>query len=227
MSTRTTRRCKDCGAGNRPAPYPGPRCATHHREHEKSLHPDGLICTKCKKVKPSTSFSNDSSRTSGKFPYCKSCQNKYMTGRPVQDPGARPNGRTCPLCDAEIRGHANRRYCSNYCKDRTKSVKTKYGLDVEQYRSLIDATGGRCPICEKRVRKWVVEHNHFTNEVTGVVCTRCNVGVLAYSNHDIDTVRRLLAYLEDPPARTIGPLYAPDDPDGKLRGKSKLHGTWR
>lgn len=24
--------CKDCDGGNRPAPYPGPRCATHHRE---------------------------------------------------------------------------------------------------------------------------------------------------------------------------------------------------
>lgn len=23
--------CKDCGAGKRPAPHPGPRCATHHR----------------------------------------------------------------------------------------------------------------------------------------------------------------------------------------------------
>lgn len=29
--------CKDCGAGSRPAPYPGPRCATHHRERERHL----------------------------------------------------------------------------------------------------------------------------------------------------------------------------------------------
>lgn len=26
------KKCKDCGAGKRPAPFPGPRCATHHRE---------------------------------------------------------------------------------------------------------------------------------------------------------------------------------------------------
>ncbi|WP_373289974.1 endonuclease VII domain-containing protein [Longimycelium tulufanense] len=25
------RRCRDCRGGKRPAPYPGPRCATHHR----------------------------------------------------------------------------------------------------------------------------------------------------------------------------------------------------
>lgn len=33
-----TRSCKDCGGGpKRPAPYPGPRCATHHRARKKAL----------------------------------------------------------------------------------------------------------------------------------------------------------------------------------------------
>ena len=34
------RRCKDCNPGARrprPAPHPGPRCATHHRERRKAL----------------------------------------------------------------------------------------------------------------------------------------------------------------------------------------------
>ena len=31
-----SRTCKDCGAGKRPAPYPGPRCATHHRDKKKA-----------------------------------------------------------------------------------------------------------------------------------------------------------------------------------------------
>ena len=32
-------KCKDCepGAAKRPAPHPGPRCATHHRERKKAL----------------------------------------------------------------------------------------------------------------------------------------------------------------------------------------------
>ena len=29
--------CKDCGGGNRPAPHPGPRCATHHRQRKKAV----------------------------------------------------------------------------------------------------------------------------------------------------------------------------------------------
>lgn len=38
--TPTMARCKDCAAAGittlRPAPHPGPRCATHHREHTKA-----------------------------------------------------------------------------------------------------------------------------------------------------------------------------------------------
>lgn len=37
-TTKAIKRCKDCPAGtNRPAPFPGPRCATHHRARRKSL----------------------------------------------------------------------------------------------------------------------------------------------------------------------------------------------
>lgn len=32
------RRCKDCGPDSkRPAPHPGPRCATHHRERRRAV----------------------------------------------------------------------------------------------------------------------------------------------------------------------------------------------
>ncbi len=38
MRSMKTRTCKDCGADSkRPAPHPGPRCATHHRGRKKAL----------------------------------------------------------------------------------------------------------------------------------------------------------------------------------------------
>lgn len=151
-----------------------------------------------------------------------------MKDNVVQDSEAAANGHTCPLCDAEIRGHANRRYCSNYCRDRVASLRKQYNLSVEQYRKLLEDAGGRCPICTKRVKKWVVEHNHETGEVTGIVCTRCNVGLLAYSDHDVETARRLVEYLDNMPSvRVLGAApIVPDDPEGKLRGKSKFHRKW-
>lgn len=35
---RASKRCKDCEPDSkRPAPYPGPRCATHHRDRKKEI----------------------------------------------------------------------------------------------------------------------------------------------------------------------------------------------
>ncbi len=33
----SSKKCKDCDGGARPAPHRGPRCATHHRERKKAL----------------------------------------------------------------------------------------------------------------------------------------------------------------------------------------------
>jgi len=42
----TSKPCKDCGKPGRPAPHPGPRCATHHRaivKVRKARERDGRI----------------------------------------------------------------------------------------------------------------------------------------------------------------------------------------
>jgi hypothetical protein len=104
-----------------------------------------------------------------------------------------------------VQGHANRRYCSIACKDRVKSLITNYGLTVQQYRKLIAAAGGVCPICQQSTEQWHVDHDHTTGKVTGVVCNSCNIGALARTFHDPAFIRRLLDYVENPPA---GPLAA-------------------
>lgn len=182
-------------------------------------------CARCATEKDQRAFDRDSSRDDGRYPWCKLCRKKYSprSQQAIDDP---LNGHVCPLCDTPIRGHLNRRYCSSYCKDRTKALQVKYGLSVEQYRALLPPDA-KCPICLRRPRKWVVEHDHYTNLVTGLVCTGCNVGLLANSKHDPDIVKRLYWYLARPPAESvIGRHRVPDDPEGKIRGKSKMHTKW-
>lgn len=71
---------------------------------------------------------------------------------------------------------------------------------------------GRCPICLNNVRVWHTDHNHKTGKVTGPVCANCNIGPLAMTYHDVDLVRRLLAYLENPTADQLGvEAYAPTE----------------
>lgn len=122
--------------------------------------------------------------------------------------------RTCPLCGKElVDRHKNAIYCSPTCKTRAGKVG-RYGLSAADYRTLIEDTGGKCPICLKNVRRWNVDHNHKTMRTTGIVCSLCNGYLLAFSDHDIERVERLLEYLKNPPVdRLLGGRVTRDYPN--------------
>jgi hypothetical protein len=176
------------------------------------------VCKKCCKSLPISSFSKDSSRLSGIFPWCKTCQ-KDSTQK-FQNPDDELNGHICPLCDTPTRGHRNRRYCSKTCMYRSRSIR-RYGLTVPEYRRLLDATNGKCPICDKVPNRWNIDHDHNTGLVTGLVCTGCNIGPLAHSLHSVEFVKKLLSFLENPPAKTLG-IVAVSEP----ALPSNLHMLW-
>lgn len=180
-------------------------------------------CSKCRKTKAASRFSNDVGRISGKFPWCKSCQGETNLAKHFQKFDAELNGYTCPLCDTPVRGHKNRRFCSNMCKEKAGSLRTKFGLTVVQYRQLIQDAGGRCPICACKPKVWHVDHNHKTRRVTGVVCHQCNIGLLASSHHILEKAQGLVSYLECTPAERLGIVAcAPEGADQP----SKLHSIW-
>lgn len=223
MAIVRTTTCNRCGE---PVTDRGPRARYHSRcliLAQRDAQSAQRKCKRCRKLKAASSFSNDVSRPDGKFPWCKSCQNESSVSGKFQDENAEVNGFTCPMCDAPIRGHVNRRFCSNSCKDRVKSLKRKYNLEPAQYRAMVKNTGGRCPICKNRVRQWHVDHNHKTGLVMGVVCAACNVGALAATYHDPEFVQRLLWFLVASPASLAGVVaLAPPD----QHGPSQLHRIW-
>lgn len=151
---------------------------------------------------------NDRTRTSGKFPWCKQCVLATRQATKVREgaqelPPAQPGERSCPGCLLSLEGmHANRQYCSSSCKDRVRRWRT-FGLEPDEYRSLIQSNDGRCPICLKRVKRWVLDHNHASGEVTGATCSICNQSLLAYSGHRVEIAERLAAYLRTYPLRTL------------------------
>lgn len=190
-----------------------------HDECKMLLVNQAKRCKKCKKVKAASSFSRDASRLEGRFPYCMPCQATAQDK--FQNAEDELNGFICPLDDVPIRGHKNRRFCSASCKDRVASLRTKYGMTVEDYRRLREDAGERCPICLERPTVWQLDHNHKTRLAAGVVCIKCNVGLLAYSGHDIAVVERLLDYLKNTPTQKLGiEAFAPEEPEGKKKSWS-------
>ena len=76
------------------------------------------------------------------------------------------------------RTHPDRR--AKYNKEST--LKSKYGISLDDYNRLYKAQGGCCAICQcpahdrrNAFRKYFcVDHDHESNAVRGLLCSRCN-----------------------------------------------------
>lgn len=117
--------------------------------------------------------------------FCSGCQ--FMVPKWYVD------GSRCKACASEARYGAH--------------VRETYGISYDFYLELYRFQGGRCYICRKepRARRLAVDHDHETGEVRGLLCSgqrSCNHDILG-NIKSIDMARRIVLYLEDPPARAF------------------------
>lgn len=119
----------------------------------------------------------------------------------------------CPCCErrrgkphpnVEAVRHANqsRRLPENVRVERRKAIgrvvtlRTRYGITVEEYDHLFAIQGGVCAICKKPCpsgKRLAVDHDHLTKRIRGLLCRSCNLGLGHFS---IETMRGAIKYLE-------------------------------
>lgn len=104
---------------------------------------------------------------------CKPCYSKQRAAQQKDDPK---------------RKLAKKAYYER-TKDSTKEqrvwslLKARYGVTQEWYESQLEIQDGLCAICHKPCKtgqRLVVDHNHDTKRVRGLLCKSCNLhlGVL-------------------------------------------------
>ncbi len=81
-----------------------------------------------------------------------------------------------------------------YRKRQQRYRARRYGLSGNDYDALLALQGGVCAICRKN-RPLGVDHCHLFNEVRGLLCNNCNVG-LGMFDDDPDRLRAAADYLE-------------------------------
>lgn len=143
-------------------------------------------CPKCKTDKKLSEFSKDKYTKSGYHVWCKKCQlkkgNEYRNRPDIRE---------------KINKQQNKRNVKRYntdkkFRDMKKNVSRKYwlkyqyGLSVEDYDKMVEKQQGCCAICginqsELNIRM-IVDHNHQTGEIRGLLCSTCNVRVGWYEN---------------------------------------------
>lgn len=74
-------------------------------------------------------------------------------------------------------------------------IKLLYGLTKEKYENILQKQGGHCALC-LRTNQLVVDHDHVTGQVRGILCLPHNSG-LGMIGDDEESVRRVLAYIQN------------------------------
>ena len=86
-------------------------------------------------------------------------------------------------------------------------MKTRYGITVSMYDSLLKAQKKRCALCGKplpltRPKAIHLDHDHETGEVRGILHARCNM-MLGLVRDNPDTLLKAIQYLDRPPALVV------------------------
>lgn len=126
------------------------------------------VCTKCKEPKEVSEFNVRSASLDGLTTRCKGC--------------------------LKIWQDANKSYLRHLKGD----LKRYYGITVEFFYGLLKKQDEKCAICRTDKPggrgRWHVDHNHDTNEIRGLLCHKCNVG-LGHFNDDVNLLVKAVNYL--------------------------------
>src|SRR6266700_1855471 len=85
--------------------------------------------------------------------------------------------------------------------EREGNLKSKYGIDMVEYRRLFEAQGGVCAICKlpplcanKRDQVLHVDHDHVTGKIRALLCHSCN-HLIGHAKESVAVLMQAIAYL--------------------------------
>lgn len=136
-------------------------------------------CARCGETKPESEFPVDPRRPSRRYAYCLLCKRDYM----------REYRRANPAAQKIKQRHDNLR---------------KYGITQADYETMLVAQDGRCAICGSRDPgtrqhdRMVVDHDHATGLLRGLLCVACNRGLGNFGD-DVHRLSSAIRYLNTNP----------------------------
>lgn len=102
---------------------------------------------------------------------------------------------------ARRRAYRRAEYAADPIRFRWKSLKHRHGITLAEYQKMFAAQNGLCAICQRQnlksdgTAKWlVVDHDHVTDVVRGLLCDPCNRGI-GFLRDDVENLERAVEYL--------------------------------
>lgn len=137
---------------------------------------------------------------------CKNKPKAQQTANPKKYPQGYFKDKKCRRCDTLFSPKApSEFYCSDDCKDfafTSKYLERNYNLTYDEYLEIHKKQQGLCYICKTKgfvmakhhKLKLVVDHDHKTGKVRGLLCHNCN-RALGLLHDDIEALKRAIEYL--------------------------------
>lgn len=127
------------------------------------------LCRSCKKLKPVSSFHRRNAANGVRVQYwCKECQASRLRAY-----SATPAGRAV----------------------RTSlRLKRLYGITLEQRSQMEEALNGRCEVCGIKAEKLVVDHDHVSSRIRGLLCHQCNIALGNFKDN-LKVLHQAMMYL--------------------------------
>lgn len=94
------------------------------------------------------------------------------------------------------------RYHKNKTPETTRrnNLQRKYKITIDEFGALLASQGGCCAACKSpnpsSKQGWVVDHNHSTGHVRGILCSHCNLA-LGHAKDDAQRLQQLIDYLHE------------------------------
>jgi hypothetical protein len=129
------------------------------------LDPQSKVCGRCEKDRPAPEYKR---RPNGRTlaSYCRPCEKTYNAEKAVR---------------SYWKNQEPEQVAKRHTANRKVALR-QYGLTPEDYDRMLEKQDGGCAICGTaepggRSRYLHVDHCHATNDVRGLLCGPCNLGL--------------------------------------------------
>lgn len=138
-------------------------------------------CSRCKESKQSEDFYPDKSKASGLSSQCRPCRGLWgKTYRESSEVKEAANTRSKKWYADNV--ERARKYAKENPEDPVNRLLRNYGMTRYEYDLLLVSQNHKCAVCEsptgnKVGHRLVVDHDHSTGQVRGLLCHSCNRGI--------------------------------------------------
>jgi len=188
MESRTCNRCGQCKSNNEFYVYNNAACKdclNQKRREDYRSKPRGrngvkgeTVCNKCKQPKPGSEYYRSRNVR------CKECIIKATLERRKDNPEK--------FKANELKSQIKSR--STPEKRRHKTLRYNYKIGIDDYQRMVSVCDSKCESCGRKIDKPFVDHCHTTQQVRGLLCHGCNVGIGMFGDN-ADKLRNAANYV--------------------------------